>query len=77
MFQLKHNTIQVWLHHHILDPFALLIPKILITYNKANLTECVTVLTLKHRETHGCVVSTVATDALVLKHQTISIHNAD
>ena len=34
-------------------------------------------LTLKHRETHGCLVSTVATDALVLKHQTISIHNAD
>ena len=30
-------------------------------------------LTLKHRETHGCVVSTVATDALVLKHQAISI----
>ena len=34
-------------------------------------------LTLKHRETHGCVVSTVATDSLVLKHQAISIHNAD
>ena len=34
-------------------------------------------LTLKHREKHGCVVSTVATDALVLKHQAISIHNAD
>ena len=34
-------------------------------------------LTLKHRETHGCVVSTVATDTLVLKHQVISIHNAD
>ena len=34
-------------------------------------------LTLKHRERHGCVVSTVATDALVLKHQAISIHNAD
>ena len=34
-------------------------------------------LTPKNRETHGCVVSTVATDALVLKHQTISIHNAD
>ena len=29
-------------------------------------------LTLKHLETHGCVVSTVATDALVLKHQAIS-----
>ena len=35
------------------------------------------VFTLEHRETHGCVVSTVATDALVLKHQAISIHNAD
>ena len=34
-------------------------------------------LTLKHREMHGCVVSTVATDVLVLKHQAISIHNAD
>ena len=34
-------------------------------------------LTLKHRETHGCVVSTAATDALVLKHQVISILNAD
>ena len=37
----------------------------------------VNLLTLKHRETDGCVVSTVATDALVLKHQAISIHNAD
>ena len=34
-------------------------------------------LTLKHRETHGCVVSTVVTDALVLKHQVISMHNPD
>ena len=39
-----------------------------------NIVAC---LTLKHRETHGCVVSTVATDALVLKHQLISIFNAD
>ena len=31
-------------------------------------------LTLKHRETHGCVVSTVATDGW---YQAISIHNAD
>ena len=38
---------------------------------------CLSVLTLKHRKTHGCVFSTVATDALVLKHQAISIHNAD
>ena len=26
---------------------------------------------------HGCIVSTVATDALVLKHQAIIIHSAD
>ena len=37
----------------------------------------VSLLTHKHLETHGCVVSTVATDALVLKHQAISIHIAD
>ena len=34
-------------------------------------------LTLKHWEIQGCVVSTVAADALVLKHQAISIHNVD
>ena len=34
-------------------------------------------LTLKHQEMHGCVVSTVATDALVLKHQAISILSTD
>ena len=34
-------------------------------------------LTHKQQETHGCILSTVATDALVLKHQAISIHNAD
>ena len=34
-------------------------------------------LTLTHRETHGCVVSTVATDALVLEHQVISILSGD
>ena len=45
-------------------------------YSQANKTPSIT-LTLKHRETHGCVVSTVATDVLVLKHQAISIHNAD
>ena len=34
-------------------------------------------LTLKHYEMHGCIVSTVATDALVLKHQAISILSTD
>ena len=28
-------------------------------------------------EKHGCVLSTLATDALVLKHQAISAHSAD
>ena len=45
-------------------------PKNMVTPNRDDLTP-------KHQETHGCVVSTVATDALVLKHQAISIHNAD
>ena len=34
-------------------------------------------LTHKLLKMHGCIVSAVATDALVLKHQAISIHNAD
>ena len=34
-------------------------------------------LTHKKMEMHGCLLTTVATDALVLKHQAISIHNAD
>ena len=35
------------------------------------------VLTDKHLEMHECILSTVATDALVLKHQAISIHSTD
>ena len=35
------------------------------------------VLTHKQLELHGCVLSTVVTDALMLKHQAISIHSAD
>ena len=47
-------------------------------FTKSHFPWCVAaLLTLKHRETHGCVVSTAATDALVLKHQVISILNAD
>ena len=37
----------------------------------------VKLLSLKHHETHECVLSIVATDALVLKHQAISINNDD
>ena len=35
------------------------------------------ILLHKQLEMHGCIISTVATDALVLKHQAISIHGAD
>ena len=49
---------------HVIMAFPLL--KIFISF-----------LTPKHRETHGCVANTVTTDALVLKHQAISINNAD
>ena len=34
-------------------------------------------LTHKQLETHGCAISIVATDALVLKHQDISTHIAE
>ena len=34
-------------------------------------------LTHKQLETHACVLNTVATDALVLKHQVICIHSVD
>ena len=47
-----------------------------IVFRLVMLSLC-TCLTLKHRETHASVVSTVATDALVLKHQTISILSTD
>ena len=36
-----------------------------------------TLLTHKQLEMHRCILSTIATDALVLKHQAISIHSAD
>ena len=35
------------------------------------------VLTHKHLEMHGCALSTLAADALVLKHQAFSIRSAD
>ena len=34
-------------------------------------------LTHKQMETYGHILSNVATDALVLNHQAISIHSAD
>ena len=54
----------------------------IIVFDEINVFFCISqihvgTLTPKHRETHGCAVSTVATDVLVLKHQAISMHNAD
>ena len=42
-------------------------------------TEILSVRQLNHKqlETNECTINTVATDGLVLKHQTISIHIAD
>ena len=34
-------------------------------------------LTHKQQEAHGCLLSAVATDVLVLKHQAISAHSTD
>ena len=34
-------------------------------------------LIYKHPEMHGCILSSVATDALVLERQSISIHSPD
>ena len=45
--------------------------------SEVNMTAILGQLNLKHRETYGCVVSTMVTDALVLKHQAKSIHNAN
>ena len=35
------------------------------------------VVTHKQQEKHGCILNTVATDALVIKHQAISTHSTD
>ena len=48
-----------------------------ILQNWGHLHSRQTGLTPKHRETHGCIVSTADTDGLVLKQRAISIHNAD
>ena len=46
-------------------------------YGQKSLYMTHVLLAPKHLETHGCIVSTVATDALVLKHQAISIPSTD
>ena len=52
------------------------LPRIIII-REQNVVSYIELLNPTHQETHECVVSIVATDALVLKHQAISTHNAD
>ena len=42
-----------------------------------NVCSNIILLTPQQLERHGCAFSTVATDALMLKHPAVSIHNAD
>ena len=69
--------LHIYLHarqnHNTSTPFQCLSAQVVLQKHKLIWEH----LTLKHRETHGCVVSTVATDALVLKHQAISILSTD
>ena len=46
-----------------------------LEFSQLAVLECA--LTHKQLELHGCILSTVATDGLALKHQAISIHSAD
>ena len=68
---LLYDQCQIDLSIHISD---LIIIKNEMTYHYH---EVHILLTLKHWEMYGCIVRTVATDAPVLKHQAINIHNAD
>ena len=46
-------------------------------YSRLTQEVCKIALTHKQLEMYLCILITVATDALGLKHQTISIHSAD
>ena len=41
------------------------------------MSQSLDLLTHKQLEMHRCILIILATDALVLKHQAINIHNAD
>ena len=43
----------------------------------AQVRQVLNLLTLKKLSTYGCILNTVAPDALVLKHQAIIIHCGD
>ena len=61
----------------IRNPWALLDQNNFASIHGCVMALILTRLTFKHWETHGCIVSTLATDALWLKQQAISILNAD
>ena len=49
----------------------------MLLFTNGYMSQCHNELTPKQLEMHGCISNTAATDALVLKHQAISIHSAD
>ena len=51
--------------------------KVLVNYDNRICCPLSVALTHKQLETNAYIISTVATDAMVLKHQAISIYNAD
>ena len=74
----------IWVFHHLI----IITKKILCSSKKEIISSSkmtaqnengysVRFLTLKHWEMHACLLNTVATDAMVLKHQAISSHSAD
>ena len=71
------ENVSIWWRHH--GDLPQHTKCLLISYMEALRTLAVFYVTVIHKglETCGCVISTVVTAALVLKHQAISIHSAD
>ena len=70
--QINNNPalVQIMAKSHFLNQWLLFCWRIYVALGLNELNH-------KQLEMHGCVLSTVATDALVLKHQAISFHNTD
>ena len=69
-------SISVYLYLYIMSYCTILYQRAKPTWS-ASIKCWPSPFTLKHWEMHGCIVSTVATDALVLKNQAIRILSTD
>ena len=75
-FKMEWESFQFWdLVRLILE--TLRYAKSSIINDNGSKVPVVATLTHKQLEIHGCILNTVATDGLVLKHQAISSHIAD